>query len=289
MDNIILTRNPAWVNVFIRTASNSLVTLLSGDDHETTVPMTTLLAVSPLIRAMLVDTGLHPSVIGQIVLSFPGMDSAALSHAGDILCKGVANVKGRDMIDEVKMVFKMLGVAATPSFVVGDGNIASFDSEVIDVKQEEDEIPNDNEETRPSRGESFSPVLQVIEGVKVKEFKEIGVKRKRDERMTRNPRGRAKTIKVGKHIRRRCGDCEGCRRPNCGRCRNCWDMKCFGGKGTRAQACEGRKCLKMGGSGMIPMPCTRLRCKLCGQEFDDLKCLASHRRECNSSKEVKEM
>jgi len=94
------------------------------------------------------------------------------------------------------------------------------------------------------------PALQVIGGVKVKEFKEIRARRKKDERMTRKPRGRAKTIKVGKHIRRlRCGDCEGCRRSNCGRCRNCRDMKCFGGKGTRAQACEGRKCLKMEGSG----------------------------------------
>ena len=55
---------------------------------------------------------------------------------------------------------------------------------------------------------------------------------------------------------------------------------------SQRQACKWRKCLKMGGSGI---PCTRLKCKLCGQQFDDLKCLSSHRRECNSNKEVKEM
>jgi len=161
MDEIILTRDPGWVNVLlVRTASNSSVTLLSDDDHQTTVPMTALLAASPLIRAMLVDTGLHPSLIGHIVLSLPGTDSTALSYVGDILNKGGANMKdiSRDIIDEVKKVFQMLGVAATLSLsgiiVVGNGNITSFD-EVNDVIKEEDEILNDNEETLPSSDRSL--------------------------------------------------------------------------------------------------------------------------------------
>lgn len=91
------------------------------------------------------------------------------------------------------------------------------------------------------------PVLRVIGGLKVKEFKDIRSRRKKEEKVKKASN---RTIKVGKHVRRlRCNTCEGCRRPNCGQCRNCKDMKVFGGKGTRAQACEGRKCYRMvGGS-----------------------------------------
>jgi len=162
MMDIFLTRDQAWVNVLLlRTASNGSVTLLGDADHETTVPMTALLAASPLIRAMLVDTGLHPSLIGQVVMSLPGMDSKALSYAGDILTKGRANVKdvSRDTIDDVKKVFQMLGVVATLSFsaniVVGGGNIAFLDSEVIEIKQEKDETPNDNKESLSSSDTSY--------------------------------------------------------------------------------------------------------------------------------------
>jgi len=92
------------------------------------------------------------------------------------------------------------------------------------------------------------PALQVIGGVKVKEFKEIRRRKIKGEKVKK---ASSRTIKVGKHVRRlRCGSCEGCRRANCGQCRNCKDMKVFGGRGTRAQACEGRKCMRMvGGSG----------------------------------------
>ena len=40
----------------------------------------------------------------------------------------------------------------------------------------------------------------------------------------------------------RCGVCEGCQRPNCGKCPNCKDMPKFGGKGTKRQTCENRLC-----------------------------------------------
>ena len=144
MVNIILTRDPGLVNVLLRTATNSSVTLLGDDEHQTTVPIyPAMLAVSPLIIAMLVDTGLHPSVIGQVVLSLPGTDSAALSHTADILSKGKANVKdmSRDIIDEVKVFqFQMLGVAAT-----------------LSISGIMDEILNDNGETLPSSDPSSSP------------------------------------------------------------------------------------------------------------------------------------
>ena len=40
----------------------------------------------------------------------------------------------------------------------------------------------------------------------------------------------------------RCGECSGCKQPNCGTCPECLDMRCFGGPGVRKKACKGRKC-----------------------------------------------
>ena len=42
--------------------------------------------------------------------------------------------------------------------------------------------------------------------------------------------------------RMRCGTCDGCQKPNCGKCTNCKDMPKFGGKGTKRQTCEARLC-----------------------------------------------
>ncbi|CAI8036690.1 JmjC domain-containing histone demethylation protein 1, partial [Geodia barretti] len=41
-----------------------------------------------------------------------------------------------------------------------------------------------------------------------------------------------------------CIGCDGCRRPNCGSCINCVDMKHFGGKGKRKLRCIMRHCEK---------------------------------------------
>ena len=41
---------------------------------------------------------------------------------------------------------------------------------------------------------------------------------------------------------RRCGECEGCTRDDCGKCIGCLDKPKFGGKNTRKQACTMRKC-----------------------------------------------
>merc|ERR1712142_1126496 len=48
--------------------------------------------------------------------------------------------------------------------------------------------------------------------------------------------------KVNLKIKGRCGECSGCVTENCGVCVNCKDMKKFGGKGTKKQACIHRKC-----------------------------------------------
>ena len=42
--------------------------------------------------------------------------------------------------------------------------------------------------------------------------------------------------------RRRCGICENCQQPDCGRCKPCLDMIKFGGTGKWKQACTARKC-----------------------------------------------
>ena len=54
--------------------------------------------------------------------------------------------------------------------------------------------------------------------------------------------GSSKASKV-----RRCGECEGCTRDDCGQCPACLDKPRFGGKGTKKKACTERFCrLKAG-------------------------------------------
>ncbi len=46
---------------------------------------------------------------------------------------------------------------------------------------------------------------------------------------------------------RRCGECEGCMRDDCGQCVACLDKPRFGGKGTKKRACVERLCRMKGG------------------------------------------
>ena len=56
-------------------------------------------------------------------------------------------------------------------------------------------------------------------------------------------KGRADVASGGcRGRKRRCGQCEGCRTPNCGVCGACVDMPRFGGKGSCKQACRMRRC-----------------------------------------------
>jgi hypothetical protein len=47
------------------------------------------------------------------------------------------------------------------------------------------------------------------------------------------------------HRRHRCGECAACLRQDCGSCVHCLDMKKFGGRGIKKQACAHRKCEKI--------------------------------------------
>lgn len=51
--------------------------------------------------------------------------------------------------------------------------------------------------------------------------------------------------KISAARRRRCGACERCQAPDCGKCTACHDMVKFGGKGTAKQSCVERKCQQM--------------------------------------------
>ncbi|KAJ7334456.1 DNA (cytosine-5)-methyltransferase 1 [Desmophyllum pertusum] len=42
--------------------------------------------------------------------------------------------------------------------------------------------------------------------------------------------------------RKRCGVCEVCQQPDCGKCKSCRDMIKFGGTGKKKQCCEARRC-----------------------------------------------
>merc|ERR1719312_191829 len=45
---------------------------------------------------------------------------------------------------------------------------------------------------------------------------------------------------------RRCGECEGCMREDCGKCEICLDKPRFGGPGKLKKACPQRKCEVVG-------------------------------------------
>ena len=45
---------------------------------------------------------------------------------------------------------------------------------------------------------------------------------------------------------RRCGECEGCMRDDCGVCPACRDKPRFGGKGSKKKACIARSCRMRG-------------------------------------------
>lgn len=47
---------------------------------------------------------------------------------------------------------------------------------------------------------------------------------------------------TGLKRRVRCGECDGCKRKDCGKCVNCLDKKKFNGQGRKKQCCIERRC-----------------------------------------------
>ena len=108
--SILLKRDPDWLNISLVTdADYGAISLLSEDGHQVPVPRATLLTASPLLRSMVHD--LHPAVHGPLVLSLT-ISGDVLLLVGDILAKGVANVKGFMLKEEVQRVLMMMGIEA---------------------------------------------------------------------------------------------------------------------------------------------------------------------------------
>merc|ERR1712029_1056996 len=55
---------------------------------------------------------------------------------------------------------------------------------------------------------------------------------------------------------RRCGECEGCNREDCGKCSACVDKPKFGGRGSKKKACHYRMCAWKNPSGKRIAPGT---------------------------------
>jgi len=107
-----LKMDPIWPNVFgggeFKPGEQSQ---LSTDRHDSvTVPTLNLVVASPLIRAMVEH--LHHAGFSY-VFSFPEVSREALLCAGQILTKGVASVKGEDLVLEVQEFFKTFCVDLT--------------------------------------------------------------------------------------------------------------------------------------------------------------------------------
>merc|ERR1719219_1153495 len=75
--------------------------------------------------------------------------------------------------------------------------------------------------------------------------------RKSIEPKEKKPRAKHQMLKVyGSSDKatktRRCGECEGCMRDDCGKCAACADKPRFGGRGSKKKACLTRSCRMRG-------------------------------------------
>ncbi|KAL7469254.1 hypothetical protein ACHAXS_009526 [Conticribra weissflogii] len=66
---------------------------------------------------------------------------------------------------------------------------------------------------------------------------------------------RAQTMKR----KQRCGQCDGCKRPDCGECSHCLDKKVFGGSSKLGKVCKLRKCDQMRYASSETVPTKHLR------------------------------
>merc|ERR1719412_555829 len=93
-----------------------------------------------------------------------------------------------------------------------------------------------NDKLSPERLQSLKSKVSKTITEKYSDKREVQKERKKN-RTDYVYGGSSKAKKV-----RRCGECEGCTRDDCGKCIGCLDKPKFGGKNTRKQACTMRKC-----------------------------------------------
>ena len=98
-------------------------------------------------------------------------------------------------------------------------------------------VKNDNKMSPEKLQTLKSKVSKTITEKYSTDKKEVQNKERKKNRTDYVYGGSSKAKKV-----RRCGECEGCTRDDCGKCIGCLDKPKFGGKNTRKQACTMRKC-----------------------------------------------
>ena len=116
------------------------------------------------------------------------------------------------------------------------------DDEELSMEQRIDKVMariTKNDKLTPERLQTLkSKVSQSItKKYSEKRENDLGQKERKKNRTDYVYGGSSKAKKV-----RRCGECEGCTRDDCGKCIGCLDKPKFGGKNTRKQACTMRKC-----------------------------------------------
>ena len=113
------------------------------------------------------------------------------------------------------------------------------DDEELSIEQKIDKVME-----RIVKSDKLSP--EKLQSIKSKVSKTI-TERYSDKKEVQKERKKNRTDYVyggsskAKKVRR-CGECEGCTRDDCGKCIGCLDKPKFGGKNTRKQACTMRKC-----------------------------------------------
>jgi len=109
--NVALKRDPVWLGSLPSPPASPTLLLLGGDGQQVGVPAPLLLAVSPLLRSILID--LIPPAYGPCFLSLPDVSSKVLHVVVDILDTGEVVGELENEIEEVRQVFRILGIEAS--------------------------------------------------------------------------------------------------------------------------------------------------------------------------------
>jgi len=109
MHSYTLKNDPAWLEIPLGNICG-MVTLLSLDGAKISVPSANMLALSSLWRLIVSD--LSPTDRSSPFLSFAVKGEVLLS-VGEILSKGFTFPQNGAVIDEVKIVLKMMGIEAS--------------------------------------------------------------------------------------------------------------------------------------------------------------------------------
>jgi len=110
MANILLQKDPVWLESLLVSATSGVIGLLSGDGYHVDVPAVLLLAASPLIRTVLSTDHCPPAYVCPVI-SLPSVAGDVLQLVGTILETGMATV-GVEKMMEVQETFKMLKIEA---------------------------------------------------------------------------------------------------------------------------------------------------------------------------------